>query len=433
MPDSKAKRVGLLFLLELKIVGWQARQFYNFICYNHEIYEEYLAVFPSGRSRQLIVNNYKSSKKLNKMKEEMQRNFNNSLPDVVFSQFVKQARRQSAFLAKQSLSSSITSQDELWRNYIEQLIKPRQANPLGFTETEIKEYANQLKKAYFSSKNVVKKLNGVYSNIVGELTERALQNHLDTIYNKQLKEDVIAKFESKLTGKYVYGGAGEVNGQIITVGKNKTKKTVYKGALEKFGKKNSFYLKGYAHNSIKIDLMADLQEKSENKPTTFTFGLKSHWTKGTTESSVQGSNQTLRKVISMYNFYNHGNKISNTKQAYWWYLNNLFYEGNNANIKDTTKALIYGSYFGNVDYEIDFIVQGDKAHLVVLSIDEILDKNNNALDQYIQTVNLQTPITLKQSNPYSDKDIPINESKLLDNIKFKSLEKIILSKLSKQK
>lgn len=415
-------------------MGWQARQFYNFICYDHEIYEEYLAAFPSGKSRQLIAGGHKSSKKLNKMKEEMQRNFNNSLPDAVFLQFVKQARRQSAFLAKQSLPSSIANQDELWRNYIEQLIKPRQANSLGFTETEIKEYANQLKKAYSSaSKGVVNKLGGVYSNIVGELTERALQNHLSTIYDKQLKEDVIAKFESKLTGKYVYGGAGEINGQVVTVGKNKTKKTVYRGALEKFGKKNSFYLQGYAHNSIKIDLMAELQEKSESKPSIFTFGLKSHWTKGATESSVQGSNQTLRKVISMYNFYNHGHKVTNTKQAYWWYLNNLFYEGNNDNIKDTTKALIYGSYFGNVDYEIDFVMQGDRAQLVVLSIDELLDKNNNALDQYIQTVNLQTPITLRQSNPYSNKDIPINESKILDNIQFKSLEKIILSKLSKQK
>lgn len=423
-------------------MGWRNENFFKFICYNQNIYSNdsadekdigYIQLYEQlKKSTKLTSYIPKNDMKLKLLQSEMSKNFNNSLPETVLKKMIHSLAPNVNLVKKDAKTNSYTNLNN-WMDQVKQLL----ATPIGsygskntlFSTEEIEAFAQHLRTLVTEKNFTIATLKGFYSDLIGEVSERTLNEYLNTTIQQSLS-GVTESFKSKVTGDYVYGNGKVAKGAVINT--KQGKKTVY-GSIEKFrGGKHSYLVDYYAGNNIKLDIITEVGFKKEktvdNTSATaidkFSIGVKSHWSQSKSTSKIQVADKTLREIFSLYNFYVPGGQISPTKNdAYWWYMNVLFYEGISERIRTITRQIIYAAYFGNVDYEIDLVPnkKTGSVDLHVLSIRDILgsEKFNK---YYIKLAhNPRSGVSLQESHPYSKKDIGVNEAKLLDSIKFKGL------------
>ena len=361
--------------------------FYKFICYDKEIYQIYN--LHNNTVKNLITKNSSQEEKRKELKDKIKKSIQDNPFYSAFQEFSLDARN---FLQSNQNKQSLNN------NEVQTLISLLQKNNL-YSEEELNQIINKFNNLKLeNNKNIKNALIGQFSNASGKLTEEITNSS----FNQNISNILNRVSKSFKTGDIKYGND-------FGVLQNKYKNNTV------IDFKSQQTINFYNGNDIKADLYLETTDKN-NKISSFTFGIKSQWTNSKSQiSKIQKTGKDLRNVISLYNFYASKNSyISRNVNSYWSYLNSLYYNEKDEDVKNITKMLIYGAYFGNVDFMIDYTIINDVIDIKIVTMEEIIEqmkipipKNTNYHFNFIKD--------------FQNSSISENEDKILNGYKFSSM------------
>lgn len=388
-----------------------SQNYYKFICFNQKTYNYY----KNYNNNLLGLLSLKEENKLKaeqkKIEEKLKNIIQNSSINKDFTDFTKEANK---FITNIKNKKNI-NKNKLNKLEIEEFLKIFKQKNL-YTNEELQKITDKFySNVYKDKKNLIEGLSGQISNYSGVITEQIITNILNREASKILN----------YTAKTFYTGAIEYGKNFKELERNFKENTV-----KDFKTKETLTI--YNSKEIKIDAFTELKKNDKNI-SSLSFGIKSHWVnKGnrSSKSSIQSSEKSLKDVISLYNFYLQKQKIqrpiSRQNNSYWSYINAFHYRDQQDNQNEINKRLIYGAYFGDVDFMIDFVVINEELKIELLSKFDIIEmlkvpkiksnKNMNNIDFYFYKSSKENNIIETNKDIISQ-----NEDLILNNYKFSSL------------
>lgn len=414
-----------IFLLEVKIMPrtkkasernvksllqhgtWDDRKFYDFICYNRKIYNIYVSSFmaqPSISLRRIGEHTYTD---VEKYKQDIENYVSNSSTATRYKNYSEACREIVSTISVDINQNGKSSYDKKF--FVE-------GNEIVGEQALIKTIINIYKKHNIDirgNKEMIHDLKSIASK-AGTITN-AKNN---TYYNfKKGLSGLASNFITAHTEKFTkIGGNIDIysTGQITYGSQNAN--------LSKFLNLQNLdpNVAGLSGHEQKIDDLITYQ--SDGKTLTFSVSVKSHWSQiGTGQKlSIQGSAQTFKILFNLSSFYG-VYFIKDT--GYWRFLNDAFYQRNN-DLLTKIEPVIYSSYFGNVDYLIEWELSAKNGEISpevkIYTRKEIMNKIRGKFK--FQAYN---KINLWQN--FSDSDISPNEEIILNNVAVAALNAIVLS------
>lgn len=409
---SKRKIMNKLY--KYKDGNWAQRNFYQFICYNKQIYKDYVAqnTYILGVIQSNLGN--KTSKDVEMYKQEIQAYVLSSSTAARFKTCVEACRKMINNLSFSYISEGDTLLSKTYyldnEAYDEQGIIDAINSAMMQQGINIYDY---VEKSEDKLQNIVSKLGTYdkdkkkfYDDIAGSFSGY-FNDYIGRLVEQYKKIDgtniVITDY-----GSVGYGSNDEL-GQ----------------ALAKYlGRDNLFPKIKQSGLSQKIDDLIEYNINDRNM--TFSVSMKSHWKKSGFDKqyvSIQGSAMTLNKLLDLASFYG-VNYIHDN--GYWRFLNDAFH--NPSYIPYSLILLVYSAYFGNVDYVIEWtMLESNNEKLPFINIytrDQIINylwKNSR--------VRFEPYGSLTLWENYQDSDGEYNEQLILNTLKVAALNSIILSEI----
>lgn len=419
--QKKASSKNIHSLLKKGNGDWLQREFYNFICYDKNIYNKYIKNVNNSVNIQTLRIKDISENDINKYKNiikeyiqssttaERYKNYSLACQEVVSSIGFNESQNGKSINAdaKQFFANNSAIQGE------EALIKYI-INVFGKHNIDIshnKEMINDLKSIAAKAGTEVKK--DKYYNF--KLGLNGLASNYITFHTEQFKKNWNGNINIYSTGAVTYGSSS------LSSNLSQRKKTSIQ-KLENFLNRSSLKspVSGLNAHEQKIDDLIEIKNNGETL--TFSVSIKSHWSKlGSGQKlSIQGSAQTFKNLFNLSAFYG---VFFIHDTGYWKFLNDALYQRTNA-LLNQIESVIYSAYFGNVNYLVEWELQQQDSEVVpdvkIYTKQEILNKIRG---QYkFQSYN---KVNLWQN--FSDNDISPNEEIVLNNVVVAALNSITLS------
>lgn len=383
-----------IFLLEVKNMNkkkwYDDPKFFKFICYDRDIYNKYVSLF--DRNKKFINNNKKSNRTINAWAKRINNFLNQQDILAVFERSVKHIN-----IMSQQVNSWGTIKPKITTEEIINFIDQSQ-------DGEIVDYEN-LKNRIDSALDSIEKenvsieeaFNSVFSGYLGDITE-----NLITEISSEKINIINSKCEAISVGALTYGQDNEVLNSVMN--SNNNYKVMDWGNLKQELKWTSSGGKIVTYNGKQMKIDSLLKIQNQKNAFDLTIGVKSHWGKNK-QSKIQATEKSLRHVFSLALMYNMSIKRND---GYWKFLNDIFYINEK---NDDLIELVYGAFFGNVDYMIDWQLNNNEPEVLVVTREKLINylKNNQKISL------IRHSVSITEQN-YLDSDIPINESDILDGI-----------------